>query len=160
MLAIGNDPNSLVYLGVLYKKTPQTPADNKYLDTYGVYRKDGQFLGIDKIARIFKMLFDGDIEVDKVHNIKINVTDAVTVICNQANITSDGATNVTANGNLTVTAPTSTFNGNIQCTGNIVANGEVGAMSGAVQLSTHIHPYTDTQPNGSQVTKNTSTGVG
>lgn len=147
VLAVGNDPNSLLYLGILYKKTPQTPADNKYLDTYGVYRKDGQFIGIDKIQSLFQMLFDGNVEVDKVHNIKINATEKITVTCNQADITTNGTTNVTANGNLNVTAPTSTFNGNIECTGTVHATGninsdaEVGAMGGAVNLSTHTHPF-------------------
>ena len=87
------------------------------------------------------MLFDGNVEVDKVHNIKINATEKITVTCNQADITTNGTTNVTANGNLNVTAPTSTFNGNIKCTGNITADGEVGAMSGSVNLSTHTHPF-------------------
>ena len=147
ILAIGSNLNSLVYLGNLYKKTAQTPTDNKYLDTYGIYRKDGQFIGVDKIQKIFKMLFDGDIEVDKVHNIKINATANITVTCNQANITTNGTTNVTANGNLNVTAPTSTFNGNIECTGTVHATGainsdaEVGAMGGSVNLSTHTHEY-------------------
>lgn len=149
VLAVGNDINSLLYLGCLYKKTPQTPSDNKYLDTYGVYRKDGQFIGVDKIQKLFQMLFDGDIEVDKVHNIKVNASEDITIVCNnskvtmngQADITTTGATNLTANGDLNVTAPTSTFNGNIKCTGNIMADGEVGAMSGSVNLSTHTHPF-------------------
>lgn len=158
VLAVANDPNSLLYLGVLYKKTPQTPADNKYLDTYGVYRKDGQFIGVDKIQSLFQMLFDGNVEVDKVHNIKINATEKITVTCNQADITTNGTTNVTANGNLNVTAPTSTFNGNIKCTGNIIANGEVGAMSGSVNLSTHTHKYSAPQhPAGDT---QTDVGVG
>ena len=147
VLAIGSNLNSLVYLGSLYKKTAQTPSDNRYLDTYGIYRKDGQFIGIDKIKKLFQMLFDGDIEIDKVHNIKVNATDNITVICNQADITTNGATNLTANGNLTVTAPTSAFNGNITCTGTITASGnitsdaEVGAKGGSVNLTTHTHPF-------------------
>lgn len=162
VLAVGNDINSLLYLGCLYKKTPQTPSDNKYLDTYGIYRKDGQFIGVDKIQKLFQMLFDGDIEVDKVHNIKINATDNITITCNQADITTNGATNLTANGNLTVTAPTSTFNGNIECTGtihasdNINSDKEVGAMSGSVKLSTHTHKYS---PGPGQPT-DTSKGTG
>ncbi|MBR2245922.1 MAG: hypothetical protein IJ880_02650, partial [Bacilli bacterium] len=31
VLAIGNDPNSLVYLGCLYKNTDSTPSGNDYL---------------------------------------------------------------------------------------------------------------------------------
>ena len=145
VLAVGSNLNSLIYLGNLYKKTAQTPTDNRYLDTYGIYRKDGQFIGVDKIKKVFQMLFDGDIEVDKVHNIKINATDNITVNCTKADITTSGATNLTANGNLTITAPTSTFNGNIKCTGTIDATGtitsttEVLAGATKIPLSTHIH---------------------
>ena len=146
LLAVGNDPNSLLYLGVLYKKTPQTPAEDKYLGTYGIYRKDGQFIGVDKIQKIFKMLFDGDIEVDKVHNIKINATDNITVVCTRADITTNGQTNLTANGNLTITAPTSTYNGDVIVNGTITSTGlitsaaDVKALGGSVGLSTHVHP--------------------
>jgi len=148
VLAIGNNLNSLVYLGNLYKKTAQTPTDDGYLNTYGIYRKDGQFIGVDKIKKLFQMLFDGDIEVDKVHNIRINATSNIIVSCdsailnaNTATVSTTGATTIKADGNLKVTAPTSTFNGNITCTGNITADGEVGAMSGSVNLSTHTHPF-------------------
>lgn len=147
VLIMSGDPNSLVYLGNLYKKTAQTPSDNKYNDTYGVYRKDGQFIGIDKIQKLFQMLFDGDIEVDKVHNIKVNASNDITITCNNANITTNGQTNITANGNMNVTAPTSTFNGNVEVTGiihaagNIDSDAEVGAMGGSVHLSTHTHPF-------------------
>ena len=168
VLAIGSNLNSLVYLGNLYKKTAQTPTDDKYLNTYGIYRKDGQFIGIDKIKKLFQMLFDGDIEVDKVHNITINATNNITVNCNQADITTNGTANVTANGNLNVTAPTSTFNGNIECTGTIHATGdinsdaEVGAMSGAVNLSTHTHTGNNTACGGpgSPWSGNTDLGTG
>lgn len=154
VLAVGSNLNSLIYLGNLYKKTAQTPTDNRYLDTYGIYRKDGQFIGVDKIKKVFQMLFDGDIEVDKVHNIKVNATANITVNCdsavlnaNTATVNTKSTTTVKADGNLNVTAPTSTFNGNIECTGtihassNINSDAEVGAMGGAVNLSTHTHPF-------------------
>lgn len=98
VLAIGNDINSLVYLGCLYKKTAQTPSDNKYLDTYGIYRKDGQFIGVDKIQKLFQMLFDGDIEIDKVHNMTIKISTKTTLECPATIITGD----VRINGNLKV----------------------------------------------------------
>lgn len=146
VLAVGNDPNSLLYLGCLYKKTPQTPAAEGYLNTYGVYRQDGQFIGVDKIKKLFQMLFLGDIEVDKVNNIKINAASDITITCSNANITTNGQTNITANGNMNVTAPTSTFNGNVEVNGIIHATGaidsdtEVGAKK-SVHLTTHVHPF-------------------
>lgn len=153
VLAVGSNLNSLIYLGNLYKKTAQTPTDNRYLDTYGIYRKDGQFIGVDKIKKVFQMLFDGDIEVDKVHNIKVNATANITVNCdsavlnaNTATVNTKSTTTVKADGNLNVTAPTSTFNGNIECTGTIHGTGlissdaDVKALGGSVGLSTHVHP--------------------
>lgn len=150
VLAVGNNLNSLVYLGNLYKKTAQTPTDDRYLNTYGIYRKDGQFIGIDKIKKLFQMLFDGDIEVDKVHNIKVNATDNITVNCksailnsNTATVNTKSTTTVNAEGNLNVTAPTSTFNGNIECTGMIHANqvikSDVDCISGVISGMGHIH---------------------
>lgn len=131
VLAVGSNLNSLVYLGNLYKKTAQTPSDNRYLDTYGIYRKDGQFIGVDKIQKLFMMLFDGDIQIDKVGNITINASKDITVNCVNANLTATSSVNVKS--------PTSTFDGNIECTGNIKAAAEVSAMGGAVNLSTHTH---------------------
>ena len=152
VLAVGNNLNSLVYLGNLYKKTAQTPTDDRYLNTYGIYRKDGQFIGVDKIKKLFQMLFDGDIEVDKVHNIKINATDNITVNCksailnaNIATVNTKSTTTVNAEGNLNVTAPTSTFDGNIECTGTIHANkpikSDIEVTAAAVNLTTHTHPF-------------------
>lgn len=127
VLAVGNDINSLIYLGCLYKKTAQTPSDNKYLDTYGIYRKDGQFIGVDKVQKLFQMLFDGDIDINKVGNITINAKSNVNITCNSANIT----------------APTSTFNGNIECTGTVHASGtitsDVDCISAGISGVSHIH---------------------
>jgi phage baseplate assembly protein gpV len=97
VLAIQNNINSLIYLGCLYRKTPQTPEGEQYGGTYGVYRKDGQFIGVDKITSIFKMLFDGDIEVDRVNNIKIKAKNEINIECSMANITAKNDINVKCN---------------------------------------------------------------
>lgn len=167
VLAIGSNLNSLVYLGNLYKKTAQTPTDDRYLNTYGIYRKDGQFIGIDKIKKLFQMLFDGDIEVDKVHNIKVNATANITVNCdsavlnaNTATVNTKSTTTVKADGNLNVTAPKSTFDGNIECTGTIYAkkkiSSDVEVTAATVNLTTHTHEYA---PGPGEPTK-TSAGTG
>ena len=142
VLAIGNNLNSLIYLGSLYKKTAQTPTGAGYLSNYGIYRSDGQFIGMDKVQKLFQMLIDGDIEIDKVHNIRINITDDATITCNNATL------NVV--NQFTVTAPTSVFNG------NIIAKGEVSAKSGTVNLTTHVHEYTP----GSGTPTDTAPGIG
>lgn len=119
VLAIGNDINSLLYLGCLYKKTAQTPND-RYLSTYGIYRKDGQFIGVDKIQKLFQLLFDGDIEIDKIHNMTIKVTTKTKLECPATIITGD----VRINGNLKVS--------------DKIVGGEVRTIMGT-DLDTHVH---------------------
>ena len=132
LLAVGDDVNSLLYLGSLYKKTPQTPAAEDYLNTYGIYRPNGQFIGIDKIKKLFQMLFDGDINIDLIKEMTINVSNSVKITCQNANIK---ATKVT------IDAPTTDMTGNLNVKGNIKSMQEVSAMGGAVNLGTHTHIY-------------------
>lgn len=131
ILAVGNNINSLLYLGCLYKKTPQTPITEDYLNTYGVYRADGQFIGIDKVKKLFQMLFLGDVNIDKIQNMTIKVANTVNIECQTANIT---ATNVNIKGDTAIT-------GKLNVTGNIVSQAEVSANGGSVNLSTHTHQY-------------------
>lgn len=133
ILAIGNDLNSLLYLGCLYKKTNITPTSESYLNTYGVYRANGQFIGIDKIKKLFQMLFDGDINIDKVKNMTIKISNAVKIECQTANIT--------AINSVTIDTPNTTMTGNLHVNGNVVSDAEVSAKSGIVNLSTHTHMY-------------------
>ncbi len=131
ILAVGNNINSLLYLGCLYKKTPQTPITEDYLNTYGIYRADGQFIGIDKVKKLFQMLFLGDVNIDKIQNMTIKVASTVNIECQTANIT---ATNVNIKGDTAIT-------GKLNVTGNIVSQAEVSAKGGSVNLSTHTHKY-------------------
>lgn len=133
ILAMGNDLNSLLYIGNLYKKTTLTPTNEDYLNTYGIYRANGQFIGIDKIKKLFQMLFDGDINIDKVKNMTIKISNAVKIECQTANIT--------AINSITIDTPNTTMTGNLHVNGNVVSDAEVSAKSGAVNLSTHTHPY-------------------
>ena len=57
VIAVANDPNSLLYLGCLYKNTPQTPAGDRYLNTYGIYTKKGEFIGVEKIFLYSNVIF-------------------------------------------------------------------------------------------------------
>ena len=70
VLAIGNDVNSLVYLGCLYKKD-NTPEGDNYLNTYGIYTKNGEFIGVEKIKNVFHMIWNGDLTLDVQGKIKI-----------------------------------------------------------------------------------------
>lgn len=108
LLAIANDPNSLVYLGVLYKKTPQTPIEEnkffeneKYTGTYGIYRKNGQFIGVDKIISYLQVLFDGTVNVDKVIDAYVNVKNTIDTKCTTNNLTNTDTNVKTSNKILT-----------------------------------------------------------
>lgn len=156
VLAVANDPNSLVYIGNLYKKTAQTPAGEDYLNTYGVYRKDGQFIGIDKIKKLFQMLFDGDINIDKVKDMTINVSNAVQITCQNAT--------VNASSKVTLNTPETEMTGNLNVAGTINSQGkitsmaEVSANGGAVNLSTHVHQYEMGGTAAGQATTTTGSG--
>lgn len=117
VLAIQNDVNSLVYLGALYKKTDYTPADNgdksKYLETYGVYSNEGQFIGIDctgKEDNEIKVHFIGHVDVDKVKKITVNAEDDIKVTTKQnIIIESTGSVDIkiiNKNGNVNVESKT------------------------------------------------------
>lgn len=145
ILAIGNDINSLLYLGCLYKKTNITPTSESYLNTYGVYRANGQFIGVDKIQKLFQLLFDGDIIIDKIIRMTVKVSNSINIECQTANIK--------AVNSVTIDTPNTTMTGNLHVNGNVVSDAEVSAKSGAVNLSSHTHLYnpgpggpTPTQP--------------
>lgn len=70
VLAIGNNINSLVYIGCLYKKD-NTPSGDNYLNTYGVYTKNGEFIGVEKVKNVFHMIWNGDLTFDVKGKIKI-----------------------------------------------------------------------------------------
>lgn len=143
LIAVANDPNSLLYIGMLYHKTPQTPAGGGYGGSYGIYMAGGQFIGIDKVNKAFQMIYEGHINIDKILDSTIKVSDFVNIECNTATVKCTTAT---------IDAPTTHITGNVNVDGNIVAKGEVSASSGAVNLTTHIHPYFWTDDGGSSVT--------
>lgn len=133
LLAIGNDLNSLVYIGNLYKKTALTPTNEAYTNTYGIYRYDGQFIGIDKIQKLFQLLFDGDLNIDKIKNMTLKASNSIKIECQVANIIAVNSVNIDT--------PTTNISGNLNVGGNVVSAKEVSAKNGAVNLSTHTHPY-------------------
>ena len=70
VLAIGNNINSLVYLGCLYRKD-NTPSGDDYINNYGIYTKNGEFIGVEKIKGVFHMIWNGDLTLDVQGKIKI-----------------------------------------------------------------------------------------
>lgn len=139
-LAIQNDLNSIVYLGSLYKKTNNTPVDGKYLQSYGIYGKNGHFIGIDKIEQTFKLIYEGKINIDKIQEMTINVSGNVNLTANTTNI--NGNVNISGNtsisGNVSVKGST-TMESTLDVTGMITGKSDVKGGGGAVGLLTHMH---------------------
>ena len=72
VMAIDDNPNSLLYLGTLYSKNTNTPSnEEEYLNNYGIYTKNGEFIGVDKISNVFHMIWNGDLTLDVQGKIKI-----------------------------------------------------------------------------------------
>ena len=134
VLAVGDNINSLIYLGCLYKKTDTTPSGDDYLNCYGIYDKNGNYIKLDKIQKLLELIWQGKINIDKI---------------TEMNITVNGNVNLTAN-STNITAPTNTIKGNVKIDGtldvtkdistdtNVKAKIEVTAK--AVNLTTHTHP--------------------
>ena len=123
VLAIENDLNSLVYLGSIYKRTTQTPTDEEYLSNYGIYRKDGQFIGVNKIKRLFQMLFDGDVEVDRVGNIRVNASKNINVHGASSDVNIDTVSNVTVPTSNLNTTETNITTGTMTIKGQTIIDG-------------------------------------
>ena len=129
VITVNGDANSLLYLGSLYKKTPQTPTNDQYTDSYGIYRKDGQFIGIEKINKIFKMLYDGDIEINKINNISIKAKEKINIECESATIK--------ASSSLTIDTPDTKITGNVEIQGNADIKGTMHSPN----YDSHYHIY-------------------
>ena len=84
---VANDPNSILYLGCLYKNNSATPGGDQYLGSYGIYTQKGEFIGVDKISTTFKMIYEGKLNISKIK---------------QATISVDGPINVTATGPINI----------------------------------------------------------
>ncbi len=127
---IANDPNSILYLGSLYKKNSVTPSNGQYLGSYGIYTQNGEFIGVDKINKTLKMIYEGKIDISKITQATISINGPITINATSANIT----------------CPTNTINGNVKIdgtldvTGMIKSDDDVRAQSGSVGLLTHTHP--------------------
>lgn len=106
VLAIQNDVNSLLYLGAVYKKTDYTPTDEKkYLNTYGIYADEEQFIGIDLTGDEENkaiMNFIGDVSVDKVKKVDVKAEKDITVTT-KTNIKETAEETITIGANKKVT---------------------------------------------------------
>lgn len=95
VLAIGNNINSLLYLGCLYKKSDSTPTGDTYLNGYGIYDKQGNFIELDKIQKTLKLIYDGKIDISKITEMKIGVEGNLNITCKgNVNLEATGGTNI------------------------------------------------------------------
>lgn len=104
---------------------------------------------------------DGNIEINSLEKdllvtcknaiIKSSGNVDITVSGN-SNVTINGDANLTVSGNLTVEAPTTDWNGNINLTGDLTASGTVEGttevVGAGISLSTHTHIGSPTAPTG------------
>lgn len=90
VLCVANDPNSLVYLGNIYKKVDNVSPkeDDPYLKTWGIYGKEKQFIGLDKVQKAFELLMNGDLDlvIDRANHITIHVKEDVKIECKKAEV--------------------------------------------------------------------------
>jgi hypothetical protein len=71
VMAVNNNPNSLLYLGSLYSKNKNAPSGDQYLNNYGLYTRNGEFIGVEKISNVFHMIWNGNLTFDVQGKIKI-----------------------------------------------------------------------------------------
>lgn len=147
-LFVANDPNSILYIGSLYKNNSATPSGNNYLGTYGIYSQKGEFIGVDKIAKTLKLIYEGKIDISKITEATISVNGPISVKAGSTTI--DCSTN-TINGDVTINGSLKVSK-TIDADDQITSKVEVKAME--TTLTKHIHKGVFPGPS------DTSPGVG
>jgi len=123
LLAVGNNINSLVYLGCLYKKSSSTPGGDDYLNSYGIFDQNGNFIKINKVQKLLALVWAGKIDISKIEEMSISVSGNVNLTAKTTNITGDVK-----------------INGKLNVTGMIKSDDDVRAQAGSIGLVTHTHP--------------------
>lgn len=122
LIAVGNNLNSLIYIGILCHNESVTPSGEAYGGSYGIYMANGQFLGVDKVTQTLKLIYQGHIDIDQILDGKITISDKLDVTCPKINIIGD-----------------IDIKGKVHVTGKILSDTEVQAKS--VTLTGHTHPF-------------------
>lgn len=151
VLAIGDDINSLVYLGCLYKKTDSTPSGNDYLNCYGIYDKNGNYIKLDKIQKLLELIWQGKININKITEMTITVNGNVNLTANSTNVTAPTNNikgNVNIDGTLTVTQA-ATLQSTLDVTGKTTVNNEIfatGEVTAMEEYKMTMHKHSDIFP--------------
>ena len=105
-------------------KESVTPSGEAYGGSYGIYMAGGQFLGVDKITQTLKMIYEGHINIDKILDGKITISDKLDVTCPTINI----------KGNVNIT-------GNVSISGNekVGGNSTIAGTMHATNYDAHKH---------------------
>lgn len=129
VIAIANDPNSLLYMGCLYKKSDSTPSGNNYLDTYGIYNKNGEYIKLDKVQKLLELVWAGKININKITEMNITVSGNVNLTVS-GNVTTKTSSNFVVNASSNINA-TASSNVSLKSSGptNIEAGGPVTIKS-------------------------------
>lgn len=148
VMFVSNNPNSVIYLGSLEGQDTLTPTGDDYTGTYGIYTQDGDFIGVDKLNSVLKLVYTGKMDISNIEEMSITVKGNVDIKAQQANVE---ATTTSITGNASIT-------GNLQVEG-IISSPSVTATTvtvGATAISettaalitNHVH----TAPSGGGVT--------
>ena len=161
VITVANDPNSLLYMGCLYKKSDSTPNGNDYLNSYGIYNKDGEYIKLDKIQKLLELVWTGKININKINEMNITVTGNVNLTAPltkvEGNVDITGTLHVKDKVTMDDTLDVSkavTMSNTLNVTGLVQGNADIRAGGGSVGILTHTHPGVFPGPSS------TSTGVG
>ena len=128
ILAVGNNLNSIIYLGILCKNENQGASGEAYAGTFGIYTASGEFIGVNKITKTLQLIYEGHINIDNILDAQIKVSDKISVTCPKIIIEGD----VDIKGNVNI-------KGENHVTGQIISDTEVQAKN--VTLTGHTHPF-------------------
>lgn len=134
VIAVANDPNSLLYMGCLYKKSNSTPSGNDYLNSYGIYNSSGEFIKLDKVQKLLELVWSGKININNIKEMNITVNGDVNLNAKNINVKSSSAIKVEATSTIDIksTGPTT-----VESTSGVIVKGASGGNINAFSCLTN-----------------------
>lgn len=120
VIAVANDPNSLLYMGCLYKKSNSTPGGNDYLNSYGIYNSSGEFIKLDKVQKLLELVWAGKININNIKEMNITVTGDVNLNAKNINVKSSSAIKIEATSTIDIK---STGQTTVESTAGVIVKG-------------------------------------
>ena len=82
-------------MGSLYTKTSSTPSGDDYLNCYGIYDKNGNFIEVNKIKKVLELVWEGKLDVTIKGNIELKAEANMDItVKGNANIKSEGMVSI------------------------------------------------------------------